>query len=164
MKKILYYIQVSLLGSLIWCILHEELSIGSVLVGLMAGFLAVVFADGFLMRKEHKRVYSMNPFVFVGFSFHAIFSIFKAGILVIPLIITGKTNVGIIRIRTDVDKGLTTSLIANAITLTPGTVTIDKWDNELLVLCIDLKTRDSVEAGRIIKGNMERILLKGKRR
>jgi multicomponent Na+:H+ antiporter subunit E len=161
LRKFLYYMEFSAMGSLVWCILYEEVTPVRIAVGLAAGLAAVIFADGFLMSRERKKVYYINPFVFIAFMMYVLYYIFRSGIQVIPLILTGKTNTGIVKINTSVDKGLMTSIIANAITLTPGTVTIDKKGNQLTVLWISVKTRDSLKAGEMITGSMEKILMKG---
>lgn len=161
MKKLLFYFEFSLLGSIIWCILYENISVGRILEGFIVGFLCVLFANGFLMTRQTYKAYYINPLIFINFIFVLIFDIIKSGILIIPSLITGKTNVGIVKISTKIDGGLMTSTIANAITLTPGTVTIDKNENELIVLWLNVKSRNTEEAGDIIKGNFEKILMKG---
>ncbi len=45
-------------------------------------------------------------------------------------------NPALIKMKLDVDNPLIITLIANSITMTPGTITIDAEDNELTILTI----------------------------
>ncbi len=71
---------------------------------------------------------------------------------------------GIIKIETALKSDTGTTLMANSITLTPGTLTLDldkKLDKTYLyVHWIDLKTLNSEKAGDEIKGDVERWLKK----
>ena len=48
--------------------------------------------------------------------------------------------------------------MANSITMTPGTVTIELEDNRITVLWLENKPVSKKEAGEIIKGDLENIL------
>ncbi len=88
--------------------------------------------------------------------FFLLIEIYKAGFATVKMTITGKVNPGIIDIKTDLEDDYSISILANSITLTPGTVTIDKTDNNLKVLWLDVKTDDPDQAGDLIKGNLEK--------
>jgi multicomponent Na+:H+ antiporter subunit E len=87
--------------------------------------------------------------------------IYLAGFSTISKIISGKINPDIVEIETTIEDNLYICILANSITLTPGTVTIDKEGRKLKVLWIDCVTKDSKEAGEMIKGKFEKFLLKG---
>ena len=67
----------------------------------------------------------------------------------------------VVHIRTSVHNHWFQCIIANSITLTPGTVTIDKTDHDLQVLWLYPTTDDPKEQAEIILGPFERILKKG---
>ena len=69
-------------------------------------------------------------------------------------------NPGIVRIRTRLKTDVAITLLANSITLTPGTMTVDvDTDNGILyVHWIDVKSRDVEEATKRIAGRFEPIL------
>jgi multicomponent Na+:H+ antiporter subunit E len=67
-------------------------------------------------------------------------------------------NPGIVRIRTDLKAPHQRLLLANSITLTPGTVTLDMDGPDLYVHWIDVRTTDPGLAGEQIKGAMERAI------
>jgi len=160
MKKALYYIEFGILGMIVWCILYEGISLSIAGTGFLLGILAAVFANSFLVTQQLTGAYRINLPVLLGFFVVLIYRIYKAGIAVIPSIFTGKTMTGIIDIKTEVPEGLASTALANSITLTPGTVTIDKKGRELKVLWLHKTTNDPVKAAQIINGPLEKLLRK----
>jgi len=71
-------------------------------------------------------------------------------------------NPGIVKVKTTLKTDIALTFLANSITLTPGTmsVDIDKDDNILYVHWIDVKSQDVEEATRIIVERFEKILAK----
>ncbi|MFO7639163.1 MAG: Na+/H+ antiporter subunit E [bacterium] len=65
---------------------------------------------------------------------------------------------GIVKIRTTLKSDIARTFLANSITLTPGTMTVDIKDDLLYIHWIEVKTEDCEEAGRIIKGPFEKLL------
>jgi multicomponent Na+:H+ antiporter subunit E len=49
-------------------------------------------------------------------------------------------------------------ILANSITLTPGTITLNLDDDHLIVHWLDAETIHSKYAGELIKGDFERLL------
>lgn len=62
---------------------------------------------------------------------------------------------GIVKIQTDLTEPYQRLILANSITLTPGTVTLETEGSAMYVHWIDVRSTDPVEAGRLIKGDME---------
>ena len=65
---------------------------------------------------------------------------------------------GIVKIRTTLKSDIARTLLANSITLTPGTMTVEIRDDLLYIHWIEVRTEDEVEAGRLIKGPFEKLL------
>ena len=69
---------------------------------------------------------------------------------------------GIVKIRTTLKSDIARTFLANSITLTPGTMTVDikpgAEDAVLYIHWIEVKTEDAEAAGRIIKGPFEKLL------
>jgi multicomponent Na+:H+ antiporter subunit E len=76
----------------------------------------------------------------------------KANIDVAYRVITGRIRPGIVRVKSGMQTDLGTLMLANSITLTPGTLTVgvDEETNDLFVHMINvpegLETRDSLDA------------------
>jgi len=160
MKKFLYYLEFGILGMIVWIILYENLSLYTVISGLLLGAGAALFANIFLTTEKLTSAYRFNLPMLAVFIFVLLYRIFKAGISAIPDIVKGRCRTSIIDIETEVPEGMASTTLANSITLTPGTVTIEKTGQKIKVLCLNSKTRDPVEAARIINGSLEKILIK----
>ncbi len=67
-------------------------------------------------------------------------------------------NPGIVAIKTNLKEDYKKLMLANSITLTPGTITMDARDDTLFIHWIDVVTSDVKEAGEEIAGDFERTL------
>ena len=67
-------------------------------------------------------------------------------------------NPGIVKIKTGLQSDVGKMLLANSITLTPGTLTVDIDGEYLYIHWIDVETKDIEEATRIIAGDFENLI------
>ena len=115
----------------------EEIFIGAIL-SLIVGFLArtILVKDNFRMANPVRWV------IFVAYVIGPFFvSMAKANIDVAYRVITGRINPGIVKISPDLKTDLGITMLANSITLTPGTlsVDIDEDKNDLYIHWINVK-------------------------
>ena len=73
----------------------------------------------------------------------------------VPAVIVGNINPRIVHFRTRLSSKFARVILANSITLTPGTLTLDLDEDHLVVHWVDAKTTHSHYAGRLIKGHFE---------
>ena len=64
-------------------------------------------------------------------------------------------NPGIVAIKTNLKQDYKKLILANSITLTPGTITMDVQDDTLFIHWIDVTTTDIKEASKEIAGSFE---------
>ncbi len=67
-------------------------------------------------------------------------------------------NPGIVAIKTDLKEDYKKLMLANSITLTPGTITMDVQDDTLFIHWIDVTATSIEEASEVIAGDFERTL------
>lgn len=67
-------------------------------------------------------------------------------------------NPGIVEIKTNLKSEQAKMLLANSITLTPGTLTIDIIEDRLYIHWIDVKTNEPAEQKKIISEKFEKLL------
>jgi len=67
-------------------------------------------------------------------------------------------NPGIVRVRTKLKTEIGRTALANSITLTPGTLTIDLHDDELWIHWVDVKSHNIEEATQAIVAGFEKYL------
>lgn len=69
-------------------------------------------------------------------------------------------NPGIVEFETELKSDFAKMILANSITLTPGTITVDLVGDKYFIHWVDVKTQDSDEARKQIAGDFEKILVK----
>jgi len=149
------YVLYSIALGFVWCFVHGVVNLSNFLIGAMIGpFLIRPFKELYSFGEEISYREKLNriPKQIHYFSI-LIVEIVKASIVVAKIVLQPKIDIkpGIIAvpIRAKTDVGITA--IANTITLTPGTLTIDVSDDKsaLYVHCIDIdnakEIRDSIK-------------------
>lgn len=67
-------------------------------------------------------------------------------------------NPGIVKISTELKGDIAKLTLANSITLTPGTLTLDVDENNLYIHCVDVKGKNEEENKQSISASFEKIL------
>ena len=143
----------------VWIILCEELSVSTVATGIAISAGVAYFYQKYLPLNA---ITGVNFLILAMYPFYLIGQIYIAGFNAIKLILT-EAKVDIVEVKTKVTNELLRVILANSITLTPGTVSLELKDETITVLWLREKTsapRDMDEAGESIKGKLERKLLK----
>ncbi len=150
MKEVGSYIAVTILSYLFYLVLTAGggdvglWSVKELIVGLPVAIVAGL-AGGRIFG-EYVPASLVNPYRWGLFIYYVCVPFFtamaRANIDVAMRVITGEINPGIVKIKTGLKKDMALTLLANSITLTPGTlsVDVDEKENELYVHWIDVKT------------------------
>ncbi|MEA1940376.1 MAG: Na+/H+ antiporter subunit E [Candidatus Caldatribacteriota bacterium] len=119
-------------------------SVFEIITGIILSVIVAIIAFRVLFQKRNYRM--LNPFRWIIFLVYLIGPFFwamaKANIDVAYRVITGKINPGIVRISPNLKTDLGITLLADSITLTPGTLTvdIDEENNDLYIHWINVTT------------------------
>lgn len=146
---------------LVWVILEERLTVTTVVTGAVIGVVTLAVVDRYVLRGDYGRLYTLGLLPALRYAVALIVQIYLAGFQALHRLVTGRVNVDIVEITTTLDDDFRIALLANSITLTPGTVTLERQDHRLKVIWLDCVTRDPEEAGAMIKLNFERLLSGG---
>ena len=137
-----------------WIIFNGRITLeislfGLAVAGLMFGFICK-FMD-YSVEKE-RRFYQKLPLLCkcVGV---LVRDIIMANLAVCKLILTRKERIDpvIVKIHTDLKTETARVLLANSITLTPGTITVSLTDQELLVHCLDKSLSEGMEDSTFVR-------------
>ncbi|TET40416.1 MAG: cation:proton antiporter [Dehalococcoidia bacterium] len=114
----------------------EELIIGAIFALIVAAIVKNRFASTSLRMLNPKRW-----FLFLAYLGPFLWAMAKANVDVVYRVITGRINPGIVRISPGLRNDLSLTMLANSITLTPGTLTVevDEETNDLYVHWIRVK-------------------------
>ncbi|MDD3538869.1 MAG: Na+/H+ antiporter subunit E [Atribacterota bacterium] len=113
-----------------------------IIAALIISLIVAVMASRVLFQK--KSYHLLNPLRWVIFLGYLVgpffFAMAKANIDVAYRVITGKINPGIVKISPNLKNDAAITLLANSITLTPGTlsVDIDEKNNDLYIHWINV--------------------------
>ncbi len=142
-----------------WVLLTGDFHPLSVGVALFGSMLAVLFSAEALA--PHDPAASRLPFrpdLMAAFFFSVLIQSYIAGIELIGRMISGRYRPGLIRIQTRLRSRLGRTLLANTISLIPGTLSVWMDGNHIYVHWFDLKTDHQLRAGRLIKEQPEHYL------
>lgn len=145
---------------LIWAMLTGSLETMNIVVGLvLAAVFAVIFGKNSLVFGKLRFTPKMFYYTFlylINFSWELIKSNVNVALLVINPSLP--INPGIVKIKTKLKSPMGRMILANSITLTPGTLTIDMKGDTLYIHWINVKTLDPEKASREIIGKFEKYL------
>lgn len=161
MRKKLYYFQLVILLTGLWLILFEKITILMLLSGLIFSIFSIYFSEKYLVDDSFYVFFPFNIFKIIRYAFFMLFEIYKSGISIIPYIISGNAHPGFVDIYTELESNLDIVILANSITLTPGTITVDVQGHSLQVLWINPTTTQPTMAGIKIKGSIEKKIKEG---
>lgn len=148
-----------------WCFLTWVPDVQHIIVGLaIAIVVAILTGDMFIMRPQllqHPRRYWYFFFYYLPVF---LWECIKANFDVAYRVLHPKLpiNPGIVKVKTKLKTDTALTFLANSITLTPGTmsVDIDRDNGVLYIHWINAKTKDTDTATEIIVRRFEKILEK----
>lgn len=154
-----------ILAFLVWSLLNWVPDWQHIIVGIfVAAFIAFMTGDFFIQR-PHVLKHPLRYWHFIVFYIPVfLWECLKANIDVAYRVLHPKLpiNPGIVKVKTSLRSDTALTFLANSITLTPGTLSVDiDSDNGILyVHWIDVKTKDTDAATKIIVRRFEKILKK----
>ncbi len=143
-----------LLFFIAWIIFNGRITLeivlfGVAVTGLMFGFICK-FMD-YSLEKE-RALYKKVP-LFGKYVVLLIREIIKANLVVSRMILTRREVMEpvIVKVHTNLKTENARVILANSITLTPGTITVSLTDQELLVHCLDKSLADGMEDSEFVR-------------
>lgn len=152
---------VYILYFLLWVIFNGRFTLeigifGLVIAGMVFAFTCK-FSDYSLKQELHNY---KNIFLFLQFTFLLIKEIIKANINVIHMILTQKEEIEpvLVTFHSDLKTAAGKAFFGNAITLTPGTITVSLEGSEYTVHCLDESMAQGINNNKFLDliKNMEK--------
>lgn len=157
MKKFKLDIFVSIL--LFWLLFTFDFGLWNILLGLFISVIITIFSISIMAHDSNPTVRIPNILILLLYSFRLIYEIYRASFLQILRIIKKDNDCVIVKVELDVTDPFLITMIANSITLTPGTITIDVMDNILYVLSIKCDGEDGDTLKKDIKTRFEKYFI-----
>lgn len=137
-----------------WLILAPELSWVQILIGAVVALLIVLYNfDLVFDAKEVTKLGFKSLWVLLRIFYTLVIEIIKANLNVVKIVLSKKMPIdpGFVTIRQPLKKKLNQTLYGNAITLTPGTLTIDMNEEEIIVHGLKVEYATSLENSHLEK-------------
>ncbi len=137
MKKSILRFFTFLFMLLIWVIMNDgALGLNTIFGALVT--ITAIFVSGKLLGFDYADVFSLPPLRMFTYILFMIREIYVAGFRATRMIITGDINPGFVTVSLDsrIKSPYLRNLVATSITLTPGTITVDQKNGDLVVLCL----------------------------
>ena len=147
-----------------WVLLTWSFEVQELAAGAVVSLAVALFSSRFFVHE--KAFWLFNPAKFFNLLAYVLFifpvELIKANWDVAKRCLGGCKNVkpGIVKVPVDLESEYGQSMLANSITLTPGTITMDIAEEDgqtyYYIHWIDVATADPKEAGDAIKGTLEK--------
>jgi len=156
MKQALYI----LAALAFWLLFSGNLSISSLIIGLIVAIITVLAFHRYLVWDVHKLFQPIRYYWFVIYFFIFIWECLKANLDVAYRVLHPDLPIkpGIVKVKTQLKTDIARTTLANSITMTPGTITVDIIDDFIYVHWIYVSARDPIQYTEKISGRFEKYI------
>lgn len=138
----------------VWLILNGKVTMEICLFGAVISATLLLFMFKFMdySWKKELLLYSLVPF-FAKYIWVLIEEIVKANVCVLKLILTPglEPEPALVYFDTQLNSQTAKMILANSITLTPGTITVSVEDSKFCVHCLDTELAEGLEDSVFVK-------------
>ena len=138
---------------LFWILVNGKITLEIALIGLVLAAVIYLFACLFLNFSIKKDLqFCKNIHLFITFALLLVFEVIKSNLNIIILIWSNKTpEPNIVHFDVDLSSPFLRVLFANAITLTPGTITISVDNDGYIVHSLRKEYIDGIDKSILLK-------------
>ena len=137
-----------------WIIFNGRITVEILILGVVISALVFAFVCKFMdYSTEKEKGFYKKFFYLIGYAFLLIKEIIVANVQVVHMIWTQKEVIEpvIVKFRVNLETELARVILANSITLTPGTITVLLEENEYTVHCLDKSLAEGMEDSVFVK-------------
>ena len=160
--KIKNIIALFLILMFVWIMVNNHFQLEEFVIGVILSLLISVIMGSRLTVFNELKFSFGSVFYTIWYLVVFITELVKSNIDVAIRVLTPSLpiNPGIVKTKTILKSKMGRMILANSITLTPGTLTVDIEDDILFIHCIDVCCEDIDKATAAIVGKFEKILVK----
>ena len=146
----------------VWIILREDFTVFTIVTGVVISIGCMAYSRKFLPLKKITNVDFFKLFLYL---FYLIGQIYLSGFYVIKMILFDKARADLIEVRTAITNQSLRVVLADSITLTPGSILLDLTEDRIkVVLLISVSEPKELEnVDQLVKGRLEEKLLKAQK-
>ncbi len=154
------YVTLFILSLIFWMLLTFEFTFPNLVVGAVASFITALFFGKFFIKNVSKLLQPERYFWFLVYLIIFIWECIKANLDVAYRVLHPAMPIrpGIVKVKTTLKTDMGKMLLANSITMTPGTISVDIIDDYLYIHWIYVKSEDPEVYTPIITGAFEKYI------
>jgi multicomponent Na+:H+ antiporter subunit E len=154
------YITLFILSLIFWLLLTFEFTIPNLIVGAVSSIICALFFGRIFVTNVYKLLQPRRYFWFIIYLFVFIWECLKANIDVAYRVLHPAMPIrpGIVKVKTTLKSDMAKMLLANSITMTPGTISVDIIDDNLYIHWIYIRSEDPEIYTPIITGAFEKYI------
>ena len=147
---------------LMWVLLTLNFTPAGIITGLAVSLITTMIFGKMYVDNVYKLLQPARYFWFIIYLFIFTWECIKANFDVAYRVLHPGLPVkpGIVRVPVQLKSDMAKTMLANSITMTPGTITVDILDNELYVHWIYVSTQDPSKYVEKISGRFEKFIAK----
>ncbi len=144
----------------VWLLLTFDVTILNIVVGVVASFLVTVFFHKYSLKIKTRIFHIHRYFWALLYLFIFLWECIKANFDVAYRVLHPKLPVkpGIVRAKTNLTTDIAKIFLANSITMTPGTITVDIIEDDFFIHWIYVHSKDPEVYTHRILGRFEKYL------
>jgi multisubunit Na+/H+ antiporter MnhE subunit len=142
-----------------WLLFTMSLSIQNILIGICVSFLITHISLRVFYADFETVIRIPNIFTLSKYLVRLIYEIYIASFVNILRIIKADYDIKLVKVQLDITTPLLVTIIANSITLTPGTITVEAKGNILYVLTMKDDGLGGAKIQKDIKDKFEKYFL-----
>jgi multicomponent Na+:H+ antiporter subunit E len=156
------HVTVFILSLIFWLLLTFRITLPNIIVGSVASIICSAIFTRFFITNVYKLLQPHRYYWFIIYLFVFIWECIKANFDVAYRVLHPAMPIrpGIVKVRTTLKSDLARTLLANSITMTPGTITIDIIGDYLYIHWIYVRSEDPEIYTAMITGAFEKYIKK----
>jgi len=156
------YVTVFILSMILWFMLTFEFKVPNLIVGAVASLITSLIFTRFFIHNIYKLIQPHRYFWFLVYLVVFLWECLKANIDVAYRVLHPAMPIrpGIVKVKTTLKSDMAKMLLANSITMTPGTISVDIIDDYLYIHWIYIRSEDPEVYTPIITGAFENLIKK----
>ena len=129
------YLTLFIMSMIFWLLLTFSLAVPNIIAGAVAALLTTFFFRKNFVRSNYKFLQPVRYFWFIIYLFIFTWEVLKANFDVAYRVIHPALPIkpGIVRVPLEVKTDIARTMLANSITMTPGTITVDIIGDDIFV-------------------------------
>jgi len=134
-SRFMEHVRLSFLFTIIYVILNENVSLLTVGLGIISSISAIILANK-ILEIDYVEMFHINLWLVLMYFWIIIRDTYVMGFNVIIRTLKGDIKPNFISYRSSLNDEFLTVLLANAITMPPGAITVDRDGDDMTILTI----------------------------